>query len=98
MEIIDRAMNINRDVEPCTCCEDVVKLLEAVSKIPGNSRNFSLYKTEVYLSKEPSWCYFLLVDGDQFPVVITEELANRILQNPDVGRDIAFGHWMDRWR
>ncbi|MBO5180001.1 MAG: hypothetical protein J6B87_06625 [Clostridia bacterium] len=95
---LDRTMNINRDVEPCTCCEDVVKLLEAVSEIPGNSRNFALYKTEVYLSKEPSWCYFLLVAGDKFPIVITEKLANEILQNPDKGRDIAFGHWMDRWR
>ena len=95
---LNRTMNINRDVESCTCCEDVVKLLEAVSEIPGNSRNFTLYKTEVYLSKEPSWCYFLLVAGDEFPIVITEELANEILQNPNKGRDIAFGHWRDRWR
>lgn len=95
---LDRTMNINRDVEPCTCCEDVIKLLEVTRKIPGYNRNFTLYKTEVYLSKESGWCYFLLVEGDDFPIVITEELANQILQNPDKGRDIAFGHWMDRWR
>lgn len=93
-----RKMNINRDVEPCTCCKDVIKLLEATSKVPGHNRNFTLYKTEVYAPGETKWCYFLLIAEDEFPIVITEEFANKIMQNPEVGRDVAFNHWFDRWR
>lgn len=94
----NREMIVNRDVEPCTCCEDVIKLLEATSKVPRHNRNFTLYKTEVYAPGETKWCYFLLIAEDEFPIVITEELANEILQNPDKGRDIAFSHWFNRWK
>ena len=91
-------MNIDRTVKECTCCADVIKLLECTSK----HRDFSLYKSCVYDERydyrEATWCYYLLIADDSFPIVITEEVANKILKDPEYGCSIATNHWFSRWR
>ncbi len=91
-------MNINRNLEECTGCSDVFKLLECTSEAHSQYRNFALYKTSIYNNKEATWCYYLLIADDPFPIVITEEDANKILKAPEYGCSITINHWFSRWR
>ena len=94
-------MNISRNVEECTCCADVFKLLDCTNPSRGSYRGFALYKTRVYgdrNDKEISWSYYLLIEEDFFPIVITEEIANKILKDPEYGGYFVTNHWFCRWR
>ena len=89
--------NIDHTVETCTCCEDVIKLLECTGTFPYSHRNFALYKTPVYNASN-QWCYYLLIEDCSYPIVIAENLANKIISKPERGSEIAYGFWFDRFR
>lgn len=91
-------MEISKRAKECTCCGDVIKLLECTSKPPKSFRDFVLYKTSIYGDKKTAWCYYLLIKDDSFPIVITEDVANKILNEPEYGAFIATSHWFNRWR
>lgn len=90
-------MMVNKEEQPCTCCFDVIRLMEVTSVIPNYLRGFSLYKTKVYDGKD-TWKYYLLLEDDTFPVVITKEFADTILEHPEEGEYVAWNMWFDRYR
>ena len=90
-------MKVIRTTEECTCCADVIKILECINEPNSRYRDYELYKTMVSNEKE-MWCYYLLMKGDSFPIVITEEVANKIIKEPELGCNIATNCWFDRWR
>ena len=89
---------INNVPEPCTCCSDVVKLLE----FKGNrtERDFALYETkQIDLDrKEYEKVYFILIKDDIFPIIITQDTAMKILKDPYLGERLAYNRWFDRYR
>ena len=89
---------ISKVSEPCTCCGDVVKLIEF--KGDCTTRNFTLYETSQIdcNRKEYEKQYFMLIEGDIFPIMVTQETAMEILKNPDVGETLAYNRWFDRYR
>lgn len=86
--------------ERVTCCGDVVKLLDY--KGERNERSFSLCKTVVLKDTERTesdkWIYMLILKNDKYPVIITEECARSILENPKKGETLAYNRWFDRYR
>lgn len=94
-------MNIDRTVKECTCCGDVIKILECTNESCNSYRDFALYKTSVndgHYDKEYTWCYYMIIAEDSFPIVITEEVVNKILKDPEYGFSIATNWWFNRWR
>ena len=93
---------INNVSEPCTCCKDVVKLLEF--KGDSTDRDFTLYETsQIDLNrKEYEKVYFILIKDDFFddifPIIITQDTAMEILKNPYLGERLAYNRWFDRYR
>ena len=83
-----------------TCCGDVVELLQHNAEFGEHS--FTLCKTLVLENTDRShsgkWSYMLIVDKDRFPIIITEECAKKILENPEQGKTLAYNRWMDRYR
>lgn len=79
----------------CTACGDVVKIIDFEG---DKHRNFSLYKTLIIDAErnDYGWCYFLLIEDDKFPIVITEQLANDALNNLDSIHNLIFNRWFDR--
>ncbi len=96
-EFNDSQPTIDRTVESCTCCGDVIRLLECKGTFPYSHRNFALYKTPVYNASN-QWCYYLLLENDPLPIVICENLANSIIENPMRGSELAYSFWFDRYR
>lgn len=90
---------ITRTPKYWTCCKDILKLLEFRSKYNAD-RKIGLYKTFQIDCSRNSYgeIYFLLIEGDEFPIVITEEAANEILNDTDTGLQLANNRWMDRYR
>ena len=89
---MDNLILINKDTKNCTRCGDVIRLL----KVEGQSRTFSLYKTwkiDLENSYHQQATYFILEEGDPFPVVITEKMARKILKNPEMGIAVVAYHW-----
>lgn len=84
--------------EACTCCYDVEKLLEFKG---GNEvRDYTLYRTTRIRADRSVYdeIYFLLIEDDKFPIIITENVAESILKNPDEGEKLAYNRWFDRYR
>lgn len=86
---------INHTKESCTFCHDVVRLLECKGNFPYSHHNFALYKTPVYSSSD-NWAYFMLVEDESYPIIITEYFANSIIKNPKRGSEFAHSIWFDR--
>lgn len=89
---------VNKTNEQCTVNNDVIQLLSFESK--DTTRNYILYKTLEYeLDRRTSgWVYFLIKNNYEFPLVITEECANQILDDPLKGETLIFNCWLDRYR
>ena len=83
-----------------TCCGDVRELLYH----EGNSgeHTWSLCKTLVLedtdRSNSDNWVYMIITKGDQYPIIITEECAKSILENPEKGNTLTFCRHFDRYR
>ena len=83
-----------------TCCGDVVELL----CYKGNSgeRSFSLCKTLMLENTErrdsDKWIFMLIIEGDKYPVIITEDCAKSILDTPRKGEKLSYNRWFDRYR
>ena len=83
-----------------TCCGDVRELLYH----EGNSSRltFSVCKTLVYEDTDrrnsDNWVYMLIVEGHTYPIIITEECAKSILENPEKGYTLACNLNFARYR
>ena len=86
--------------ELLTCCGDVELLYHVKGDL--GERSFSLCKTLVLEDTKRNasgkWCYMLIVENDHYPIIITEECANTILENPEQGKFLVYNRWMDRYR
>ena len=87
----------NTIIEECTCCGDVIKLMDFKCE---SYRNFSLYRTfELDIEgKQHRFRFFLLLDNDKYPIIITEDAAKNIMKNPEYGKKLVFNHWLNRYR
>ena len=87
---------LDREHQNCTCCGDVVRLLE----VKGETRRFSLYKTwKVDLKNfHQQGTYFILAEDDPFPIIITKKMADEILKNPEEGVTLVADYWLGRYR
>lgn len=83
-----------------TCCGDVVELLVYDSKGTERSRNYSLLKIKYNggIYAPSSWIYAMLIEDDKYPILIHEEIAQIILDDPEKGGHWAFNFWLDRYR
>ena len=83
-----------------TSCGDVIELL--CYKGESGERSFSLIKTnileDINSERSDKWNYMLIVDGDYYPISITEECAKTILKNPKQGERLVYNRWMNRYR
>lgn len=81
----------------CTCCNDVYKILE----LPGDLSHTTiiLYKTKIIdiNRKNFGWCYYLTMEDDEFPIVLTEKAANTIIKKPEKALDLVNNRWFDRY-
>lgn len=83
-----------------TFCGDVRELLYN----EGNSgeHTFSLCKTLVLegtdRSNSDNWVYMLITKGDPYPIIITEECAKSILEDPEKGKTLVYCRHFDRYR
>lgn len=93
-----KGVSIDRQPESCTCYDDVVRLLDYIGD--DSERDFILYKTTLrgIERKHDRHAYFILPFGDQYPIVVTEEVAMRILDNPGYGERLVYNTCMDRYR
>jgi len=86
--------------EIVTCCGDVVELL--YHKGNSGEHSFSLCKTLVLEDTDRrdsgNWSYMLIIQKDQYPIIITEECAKSILENPEKGKKLVYSRWLDRYR
>lgn len=86
--------------EIVTCCGDVVELLYHKGNL--GEHTFSLCKTLVLedtdRSSSDNWVYMLITKGDKYPIIITEECAKSILENPEKGKTLVFCRHLDRYR
>lgn len=83
------------DSVQCTCCGDVLKLLEC----EGYSRfpNYSLYK--ICNSRNfNGWFYIMIIEDDKFPVPLSEEEAMSFIEDPSKGATFARNIYFDRYR
>lgn len=87
----------NRSV---TGAGDVVELLNCNPGAPF--RPYSLCKVLMRALPDSiereNWVYMLLVEGDEYPIVISEEYAMCIFKNPSEGGRLAYQCWMSRYR
>lgn len=83
-----------------TCCGDVRELLYHKGNL--GEHTFSLCKTLVLedtdRSNSDNWVYMLITEGDQYPIIITEECAKSILEDPEKGKTLVFCRHFDRYR
>ena len=83
-----------------TCCGDVRELLYHEGDL-GN-HTWSLCKTLVLegtdRSNSDNWVYMIITKGDKYPIIITEECAKSILDNPEKGNTLTFCRHFDRYR
>ena len=85
-----------------TCCGDVRELLYHEGNL--SEHTFSVCKAVVYEDAEhrsritDNWVYMLIVKGDNYPIIITEECAKSILENPEKGKTLAYNLHFDRYR
>ena len=70
---------------------DVIKLVSY-----SGCRPFDLFKVEQY--DATNWTYMMLIDNDALPIIISEELAQKIIANPSIGGEIAYNTWYERHR
>lgn len=89
-------LTVDKTETPCTGFYDVYQLMEVKSVIPHLKRNFALYKSRVLEGENT--VYYLLLSEDKFPVIISEEYAKEILEDPEKGVDLAFNIWLTRYR
>ena len=75
---------IDATQKSCTDCHDVIKLLDVKG---GDNPKFELYKTVQVDEKRNAcrWIYFVLIEGDKFPIIVTEKAAHSISDNPQIG-------------
>ena len=75
-----------------TCCGDVVKLLSSYGSKDGYS--FSLYKTlelaDTSRKTTGNWIYFIISEQYKYPIVITQECAESIMEEPIKGIALVF--------
>ena len=83
--------------EACTANMDVIKILEARGDV--SFRDFSMYETYVRDS-EDKFCteYFIMMEEDVFPIIISEDMAKKILENPEIGESLVYNTWFNRYR
>lgn len=85
-----------------TCCGDVRELL--YHKGNSDEHTFSVCKAVVLEDADDrtrfsdNWVYMIIVEKDQYPIIITEECAKSILENPEKGKNLVFNRWFDRYR
>ena len=81
-----------------TECRDVVKLIEFQSKY--HDYTISLYRAPIddcdrnYHGE----AYYLLSPKDKFPIVVTKEAAEKIMEDPSLGVHLVNMRWADRYR
>ena len=94
---------INKEELPCTMNKDVIRFLE----VKKGSISFSLYKAWMHHTsdevnriargkKKPLPIYFILLNDDPFPMIISEEVARGILAHPEEGLEYVHNLW--HWR
>lgn len=81
-----------------TCNGDVVELISY--QCPDHRwRSYKLYKIELVGSTQKNaWAYVILMKDDKYPVIITEDLAQKIIDDPEEGGKLAYSIWMSRYR
>ena len=91
---------MSKESKILTCCGDVVELLYHKGNL--GERSFSLCRTltleNPQRSNSDKWSYMLIVENDNYPIIITEECAKIILENPEQGKKLVYNCWMDRYR
>ena len=89
-----------RNLRYLTHTGDVIELLNCNSGV--HRRSYSLCKVLMHSLpnsiEEENWVYMLFIDGDDYPVVISEEYAMDILKYPSEGERLAYSCWMSRYR
>ena len=83
-----------------TCCGDVRELLYYKGSL--REHTWSLCKTLVLedtdRSNSDKWVYMIITKGDKYPIIITEECAKSILEDPEKGNTLTFCRHFDRYR
>ena len=83
-----------------TCCGDVRELLYYEGDL--GEHTWSLCKTLVLedtdRSNSDNWVYMIITKGDKYPIMITEECAKSILEDPEKGKTLVFCRHFDRYR
>ena len=101
IEIDGGIMCVEKYSKYLTCCNDVVKLMEVKFEVPhALLSSFSLYKIN-RIDSEGTTCgysHILTTPDDKFPVVITNESAYKILDDPKLGYSLLWDYWFKRYR
>lgn len=87
------SITIYSPAKQCTCIAEVFILLKYTGR---DVHDYSLYK--IYHFSQKNYSYFMLIDYDPFPLILTEEEANYYIENPEEGEKQAFNTYMNRYR
>lgn len=86
--------------EVVTGAGDVIQLLSYKADI--SNRSYTLCKVleleDVDRTTADNWVYMMLIANDEYPLVISKECAQSILDNPKKGEQLAYSRWLDRYR
>ena len=105
--MLESKITIKLAEEACTCCGDVIQLLDFRKDDGVLNLGYNLYKASDSRPKYDNrgiripyenWIYFILSDDDKFPMIISEKTANEILENPEAGCALVNQWWQDRYR
>lgn len=101
MKNVNIDVNIDNTIEYETCCGDVTRILSYTTPGSSGKRGYTLYKTStIGIDWENSklCVYFMMIEDDNLPLIITEEAAQQILKDPEKGQKLAYNRWFDRYR
>jgi len=88
---------VDKKIQSVTCSGDVVQLLDY--RAGEGARSYTLCKASMYyVTNNIVWVYMLLVDGDDYPIVISKEYAKIIFADPKKGAELAYNCWLNRYR
>lgn len=95
--MLKKGVKVDKQIRNVTSSGDVVQLLNY--KTEKYSHSFTLCKVQMCnILSNIVWVYMLLVDGDDYPIVISKDLAKDILEDPKKGAELVYSCRMNRYR
>ncbi|MBQ8042784.1 MAG: hypothetical protein IJ272_01370 [Clostridia bacterium] len=95
-----KTVSVDIRQEVVTGAGDVIELLRYKAGIGDRSYNLCkvLAVEAVDRTTADNWVYMMLISDDKYPLVISKECAQSILDNPEKGYELAYSRWLDRYR